>query len=136
MSLAGALNGTNVVLAIETAVPDTYEAIGGLISNSTSGTNAAIDITNKSSASWREIMDAEGLQTMDISAECIFSTEANFALLKAAFNSKTITKFQIARGAEVIAGSFYVTALNESAPDNDKVTASITMSSSGPVTGV
>ena len=136
MAIAGALNGTNVVLAIETAIPDTYEAVGGLISNSTSGTNASIDITNKSSASWREILDGEGLQTMDISAECIFSTDANFALLKAAWLSKTITKFQIARGAEIIAGSFYVTAFNESSPDNDKVTASITMSSSGPVTGV
>jgi len=38
--------------------------------------------------------------------------------------------YEIARGGETISGGFYVTAFNESSPDNDKVTASITLSSS------
>jgi len=135
MALPGSLNGTDVFLAVETApASGTFTQVGGLISNSTSSSNGAIDITCKDSESWRDIMDGQGLQSSDISAECIFSTDTLFQVIKAAWLSKEILNYEIARGLETLAMSAYVTAFNESAPDNDKLTASITLSSSGVVT--
>ena len=126
-----AINGSDVFLAVETApASGTFTQVGGLISNSTSGTNAAIDLTCKDSNSWRDLMDGEGLQSMDISAECIFSTDTLFQVVKSSYLAKTILNYEIARGGETISGGFYVTAFNEASPDNDKVTASITLSSS------
>jgi len=77
-----AINGSDVFLAVETApASGTFTQVGGLISNSTSGTNAAIDLTCKDSNSWRDLMTGEGLQSMDISAECIFLLTHYFKLL-------------------------------------------------------
>ena len=137
MALAGVLNGTDVALAVETTPGGgTYAAVGGLVSNSFTANNGAIDLTNKSSASWRDIMASEGLQSVDLSAEIIFSTDTNFAIMKASASAKTILSYQIARGAAIVEGLFYITSWAEAAPDNDKVTVSVSLQSSEAVTGI
>ena len=137
MALTGALNGTDVALAVE-ATPGgaVFNAVGGLVSNAFTANNGAIDLTNKSSASWREILAGEGLQSVDITAEIIFSDDTNFDLMKASASAKTILNYQIARGADVLEGGFYITSWAETAPDNDKLTVSVSMQSSGAVTGL
>ncbi len=111
MALTGALNGTDVALAVE-ATPGgaVFNAVGGLVSNSFTANSGAIDLTNKSSASWREIMAGEGLQSVDITAEIIFSDDTNFDLMKASASAKTILNYQIARGADVLEGGFFITS--------------------------
>ena len=59
-----------------------------------------------------------------------FSTDTLFQVVKSSYLAKTILNYEIARGGETISGGFYTTAFNEASPDNDKVTASITLSSS------
>lgn len=136
-TLTGVLNGTDVKLAIETTPSGgVFSDIGGLISNSLTANNGAIDITNKTSDSFREILDGEGLQSMDLTAEIVFSTDANFAIMKAGYTSKANLLYQMARGAEVIEGEFYITSWAESSPDNDKVTVSVSLQSNGAWTGV
>jgi TP901-1 family phage major tail protein len=137
MALTGTLNGTDVALAVETTPGGgTYANVGGLTSNSFTANNGAIDLTNKSSGSWREIMDGEGLQSVDISAEIIFCDDANFKIMKDSARDKTTISYQVARGAEVLEGSFYIATWTETATDNDKVTVSVSMQSSGAVTGL
>lgn len=133
--MAGELNGTDVALAVETTPGGaTFAAVGGLITNSLTLNNGAIDITNKSSASWRELLDAEGLQTVDLSAEINFNTDANFEIMKASALAKTILNYQIDRGGSVIEGGFMISSWAETAPDNDKLTVSVSLLSSGPIT--
>ncbi len=137
MALTGTFNGTDVALAVETTPGGaSFANVGGLTSNAFTANNGAIDLTNKSSASWREIMDGEGLQTVDITAEIIFNDDSNFDIMKASATAKSILNYQVARGSDVVEGGFYITSWAETAPDNDKVTVSVSMQSSGPVTGI
>ncbi len=137
MALTGTINGTDVQLAVESApASGTFNAVGGLVTNSFTLNNGAIDVTNKSSASFREVMAGEGLQTLDLSAEVIFSTDANFAIVKASALAKTILSYQVARGAEVLTVDLYITSFVETSPDNDKHSASISFISSGAIVGI
>ena len=137
MALTGALNGSDVQLAVESApASGLFNAIGGLVTNSFTLNNGAIDLTNKSSASFREVMAGEGLQTLDMSAEVIFSTDANFALVKTSALNKTILSYQVARGSEVLAVDLFITSFAETSPDNDKHSASISFISNGAIVGV
>ena len=136
-TLTGVQNGTDVQLAVESApASGTFNAVGGLVTNSFTLNNGAIDITNKSSASFREVMAGEGLQSLDLSAEVIFSTDANFALVKQSAEDKSILSYQVARGAEVLAVDLYITSFVETSPDNDKHSASISFISSGAIAGL
>lgn len=135
--MAGELNGTDVALAVETTPGGAIFAdVGGLVTNSFTLNNGGIDITNKSSASWRSLLAGEGLQSAELSAECIFNDDANFAIMKTSALDKTILNYEIDRGGEAIAGAFMITSWAESAPDNDKLTVSISLMSSGPITGL
>ena len=81
-------------------------------------------------------MAGEGLQTLDLSAEVIFSTDANFAIIKQSALDKTILSYQVARGSQVLAVSLYITSFVETSPDNDKQSASLSFISNGAITGV
>ncbi len=134
--MAGELNGTDCLLAIDVADNATFVAIGGLTTNGLTLNNTAIDITNKGSASWRELLGGEGLQAIDITGEMQFSTDSAFDAMKTQALAKTLKAYEIARGSETVTGTFYITSYAETAPDNDKVTATVSLQSSGPVTGL
>ena len=130
MSTTGAINGTSVVVAMEeTPGGATFAAIGGQNSHSMTINNAVIDITNKSSASFRELLAGEGTQSLDLSIELTFNSEATFDLLKAAASDKSANVFQIARGGQVIEGPFMIASWAETSPDGDKLTASASLQS-------
>jgi TP901-1 family phage major tail protein len=135
--MSGELNGTAVALAVET-VPagGTFLQVGGLLTNSFTLNNGSIDITNKSNSSWRNLLAGEGLQSVDISAELIFNSDANFTIVRAAAASKAALNYEIDRGGVTMTGAFYITSWAESAPDNDKLTVSVSMQSTGTVTGI
>ena len=132
MATTGAINGTSVLVAMEdTPGGGTFTAIGGQVSHSMTINNAVIDITNKSSASFRELLDGEGTQSLDLSLELIFNSEATFDKFKAAANDKSSNTYQIARGSELIEVPMIIASWAESSPDGDKITASVSMQSSG-----
>lgn len=131
MSTTGAINGTNAGLAVETTPGGgTYADIGGVTTNSLTFNNGLIDITNKSSASWRELLAGEGLQSADITAELVFNSDANFDIMKASFIAKTALSYQYARGGETLTGLFMIASWAETSPDNDKLTVSVSLQSS------
>lgn len=134
--MAGELNGTDVGVAIDITDTGTFTDIGGITTNSFTLNNGAIDITNKSSASWRELLGGEGLQSVDLTVECLFSSDSAFEAMKTSALAKTIKDYQIARGSATLEGGFMITSWAESAPDNDKLTCSISLQSSGAITGV
>ena len=132
--MAGEINGTDVGLAVE-ATPGgaVFADIGGITTNSMTYNNGAIDITNKSSAGWRELMDGEGLQAVDISAELVFNSDANFVIMEDYGLNQTIAGYQYARGGKTFTGDFKITSWAETSPDNDKLTVSTSLQSSGAV---
>lgn len=136
MATTGAENGTDCVIAIDVADNGTFVSVGGLTTNGLTLNNTPIDITNKSSASWRELLGGEGLQSMDLTGEMVFNTDAGFAALKAAALSKALKEYEVDRGGQTVTGSFMVASWAETSADNDKITATVSLQSSGAITGL
>lgn len=134
MATTGAVNGTDAGLAIETTPGGgTYADIGGITTNSMTWNDAAIIITNKSSDGWQEILDQKGARNVELTLECVFNSDANFALMEATLTSQSILNYQYARGGKTFTGGFKMTSWAETSPDSDKLTASVTLTSSGEV---
>ena len=135
--MAGEINGTDCYLAVE-AVPagGTFAQVGGLKSNSFTLNNSVVDYTNKSSASWRALMAAEGMQSVDVTAEIVFNGDTNFTIMKTAALAKTALNYEIDRDTDTVAGAFIITSWAESSPDQEVITVSVSMSSTGAVTGL
>jgi predicted secreted protein len=132
MATDGALNGTGIFVAMDTAIPGvTYVMIGGQNSHSLTLNNNIIDITNKSSASFRELLAGEGIQSIDLGLELTFNSEATFAALKAAAGTKAPASFQIDVAGALLEFVGMVASWAESSPDGDKLTATVSIQSTG-----
>ena len=130
----GTVNGSDAGLAVETTPGGAaYADIGGITTNSMTYNNGAIDITNKSLKGWRQLMDGEGLQAVDISAELIFNSDANFTIMEGYNLNQTIAGYQYVRGGKTFTGDFKIVSWAETSPDNDKLTVSASLQSSGEV---
>ena len=135
MSLSGVLSGSDVFLRVKTG--SQWLTIGGQLSHSQTQNVSPIDITCKQGSGWRDIMSGQGLQTMDVSSELIFSSDAAFDYVKTSALSKSIELFQVVRGSltgsadNVDEFNAMITSFAETSPDNDKHTASVSFISSG-----
>lgn len=128
----GAKNGTNIFVAVEdTPGGGTFTMIGGQVSHSMTLNNTIIDITNKSSAQFRELLDGQGNQSIDITLELTFNSETSFGLIKASARDKTQLLYNIAYGDETLAVTMQIASWAETSPDSDKLTASVSFQSSG-----
>tara|TARA_R110000772_G_scaffold59794_1_gene135144 strand:- start:418 stop:831 length:414 start_codon:yes stop_codon:yes gene_type:complete len=134
MSTPGTIDGVDVGLAVETTPSGgVFADIGGITTNSMTINNGVIDITNKSSAGWREIHPGQGLQSVDMSVECVFNSEANFLIMEAANLAQSLLNYQYVRGGKTFIGAYKIASWAETSPDNEKLTASISLQSSGEV---
>ena len=135
MATTGAENGTGIYVAMDTAVPGvTYVQIGGQNSHSLTLNNSLIDITNKSSASFRELLADEGTQSIDLTLDMTFNSEATFTSLRALAGTKADAAFQINMPAGNLIMVGMVASFADTSPDGDKLTASVSIQSTGSFT--
>lgn len=132
--MAGEINGTDVGIAYDHNIDNIYADLGGIMTQSYTINNTPIDLTDKDSGSWTELMGGEGLQNVEITSEVIFSSDAVFSDIRSIALSKLSKPFRIVRGGYRIDGFFMVSNYTETSPDNDKLTASFTLVSDGDVT--
>lgn len=131
------INGTDVLIEVETSPGSgTFAAVGGLTDNTLSLSSEPIDISNKAYADFRELMDLNGPQSLDVSGSLTFTDNVNFQIMRVSALSKTILKYRINREGYLWAFSAKITSWVESAPDNDKLSVELTMLSSGVITDV
>ena len=136
MSTAGAQNATGIYVSMDSAVPHAsgHVQIGGQNSHSITLNNQIIDITNKSSASFRELLPDEGIQALDLSIELVFNSEATFTALRALAGSKADASFRINMPTTDLDFVGMVASFVETSNDGDKLTASVTIQSTGSFT--
>ena len=128
--MSGELNGTNLILQV--LIGSTWTFVGGEKTHTDSGSLTPIDITNKGSNSYRELMSGEGLMSKDVSAEFVFSSDAAFAYMQTAAQTKTIEQFRMFDGSEFIKQtSMIVASVARTSPDGDATTATVTLQSTG-----
>ena len=133
MATPGALNGTEVVLQLEVA--GAYEVVGGVMTHAANFQTAIVEITNKSSGQWRELLDGQGIQSMDLSAEFTYTSEVNYQRLRGFSLDKSIQPYRIAYGASTEYYAFHgmIQSIGDTAPDGDRLTSSLALQSTGEV---
>lgn len=135
MATSGAKSGTDIYVAMDTTVPgSSYTQIGGQNSHTVTLNNALVDITNKSSADFRELLPDEGLQSLDLSLDLTFNSQATFTSLRSIAGTKADAAFRI----NMVAGNMdfvgIVASFVDTSPTADKLTASVTIQSTGTIT--
>lgn len=132
MATTGALNGTGIYVAMNAGAG--YVQLGGQNSHSLTLNNGLIDITNKSSASFRELLPDEGIQSLDLTLDMTFNSETTFAALRAAAGTKADYPFQVTMTAGALQFTGLIASFADTSPDGDKLSASVSIQSTGTIT--
>ena len=130
MALPGALNGTTCL--VYKGVAGT-EALMGQMEFSVTYGGTPIDVSNKSAGDWICFLDGEGAgKQVVISGSLIYNSDASYEAVKAeAFSFTTDDySFKFTPSDEALSGIFMPNAMSDSVPQGDKVSTSITFSSS------
>lgn len=127
----GILNGTALILYVNDV------AIAYSTSHSLSMSMATREITNKSSAGWKDVL--EGLREWSIDGENLFAFDASYGFddLFGLINNRTkvTVKFSTeASGDKFYSGSAYLTSLSKEAPTEGNTTYSYTFEGAGVLT--
>lgn len=127
--MAGSLNGSLVFLLLK--VLGQWRIIGGQVSHTDTINNNPIDITNKSSQDYRELLEGEGLQSRDISLEIYYSSDATYQLLRGLAKSRESADFRILRSGTGVNDDIkaVVSSFSEVAPMGDRLSNTITLTS-------
>ena len=120
-----------MLLQIETAVPTVYATIGGSSSHTVSFANEQIDVSDKDSSRWKELL-AAGDRSISISMNGFVSSDANFALFFTAFTTDTITNFKVLYfGSKTIVGAFHIDSCDITGERNGAQTFTAKLTNSG-----
>jgi TP901-1 family phage major tail protein len=116
---------------------DPQPAVAGIKEKSVSFSGEAVDITNDDSGGWRELLDAAGVNGVEISCSGVALDDTLRAdwFSGASATGKRMQKaaFQYKDGGK-IAGTFYLQEYSETGNHDDQITFEATFLSSGVVT--
>lgn len=134
-----AQRGNAFLLKVE-ATPGggTYNAVGGGRAVTLTINNEMVDVTNKDSSGFRELLAAAGINSMSISAEGVYVDDANFDLVATSAEANTHLNYQIvfpgSTANRTYTGSFGVESLEATGEYNGAITYSMTLQADGQVT--
>lgn len=113
---------------------DTYTTVGGLRSTSISHSEEAVDVTNKDSSGYRELLAGGGVQSVSISGSGVFTDAASESTLKSNAGGSNFANYEIViPDFGSYKGKFMISSLEYAGEYNGEVTYSVTLESSGEV---
>ncbi|HHL34188.1 MAG TPA: phage major tail protein, TP901-1 family [Desulfobulbaceae bacterium] len=114
--------------------PETFDVVGGMRSTSLRINNETVDVTNKTSGGWREILSGAGVRKISLTGSGIFTDSVSEGLLQAKALASSVDNYQVVfeSGAN-FSGAFQVTSLEYAGDYNGERTYSIALESSGVV---
>ena len=128
-----AQRGKALLLKID--VSGTMTTVGGMRSTSMTLNDEAVDITNKDSGSFRELLPAGGIQSMSISASGVFTDSTAETTLRISYGTSTFKSYNIiVPDLGTYAGTFMIASLEYGGEYNGEATYSVTLESSGSIT--
>lgn len=128
--------GRELVVKIgDGATSETFTTIGGMRTNNISINGETVDVTDKDSAGWRELLENAGVKSVSMSGSGVFKGTASESLAQAAALAQSIDNYrlQFASGG-YFAGAFQLTTLEYTGEYNGARQFSMTFESSGEVT--
>ena len=128
-----AQRGKALLLKID--ISGTMTTVGGMRSTSMTLNDEAVDISNKDSGSFRELLPAGGIQSMSITASGVFTDSTAETTLRAAYGTSTFKSYNvIVPDLGTYAGTFMIASLEYAGEYNGEATYSVTLESSGSIT--
>lgn len=132
-----ASKGRSFVLQIgDGATSESFNTIGGLIANTVTINNENVDMTNKDSAGWRELLEGAGTRSVSISGNGIFKDDTYGKAARTACLAGTHKNYKIIDSdtGDYFTGEFAPTTFEQSGDQNTPMNFSLTLESSGAVT--
>ncbi len=117
--------------------PEIFTVVGGMRSTSIRINNEIVDVTNKTSGGWREILSGAGIRQISLSGSGIFTNSASETTLQAKALAGSVDNYEVVfESGDKFSGAFQVTSLEFSGDYNGERTYSIALESSGMVSFV
>lgn len=128
--------GKRMLLYIESSTPGTYILVGGQRTTRMTINNTSVDITDKQSDSWTELLANAGGRNVSMTVEGIFKNSAGETALRTAAMTGGFSNFRIVFADDdmMYAGSFQPTSLEESGGHDNARMYSVSLASNGEVT--
>jgi len=125
-----AQKGRNFLLKQGTAAAGT--TLAGMRVTSLTLNNEQVDITNKDSGGWRELLEDAGTQSIDLSVEGVFKDTATEETVRGYAFTNSINAFGLVFGnGDSMDGSWAISNYQRSGAHNGEETYSMTLQSSG-----
>jgi len=116
------------------AVPEIFNVIGGMRATSFRINNETVDVTNKASGGWRELLSGAGIRHVSLSGSGIFTNSLSEGLVQSKALDSSVNNYQIVfESGDMFEGGFQVTTLEYSGDYNGERTYNMALESSGPV---
>lgn len=120
--------------------PETYTTVTGMRTVDITINGAPVDITNKSSDGWQELLPGAGVRSCDITAQGIYDSNVSHYiddLEAAALAGGTIKPFRLVSGAgDYFEGWWSVATFKRTGPYNEAETFEVTLRSHNQITHV
>ena len=128
-----AQRGKALLLKID--ISGTMTTVGGMRSTSMTLNDEAVDITNKDSGSFRELLPSGGIQSMTITASGVFTDSTAEQTLRSAYGTSSFKSYNIiVPDLGTYAGTFMIASLEYAGEYNGEASYSVTLESSGSIT--
>lgn len=112
----------------------TFSTIGALSNVSTTFNQEEVDITDKGSAPWKELLADAGIRSFAISADGFYSDDSVFQILyTAALNGVILNYRIISEAGDQFEGAFNIASTERSGGTSDAEAFTISLSSSGTI---
>ena len=127
--------GNNLTLSVESApASGTYNVIGGVSEHSMTINNEPVDVSDKDSNRWVELL-AAGARSVAISMSGFVSDDANYAIMDTAIKNDVILNYRITfASSETATAAFHIASNEIAGAKNDAQSFSVSLASSGVVT--
>lgn len=119
------------------ATPPTYATIAGMRTTQMSVNGEAVNVTNRDSGGWRDLLSGAGVRSVSVAAAGIFTGSVAEARIKANALGGTLDDYELSfESGERMRGRFLVARLDYSGDHNGERTYALNLESSGAVAAV
>ncbi|WP_176590380.1 phage major tail protein, TP901-1 family [Sphingobium sp. EM0848] len=131
----GVEKGSAFLLKIgDGGAPVAYATVAGMRTTQLSVNGEAVNVTNKDSGGWRELLSGAGVRSVSVSAAGIFTGSAAELRLRGHALAGTIEDYELSfESGEKMRGRFLVTRLDYAGDYNGERNYALSLESSGPV---
>ena len=125
--------GKDLLIQLEDVIPSTFTTIGGFRSNGVTINNEQVDVTDKGTMPWRQLIEC-GIRTMSLAGSGVFTDDEVMKRMVAhsVTDGETIQNFKIISGAgDTFEGLFQIASLERTGEHNGAEEFSLTLESAG-----